>query len=63
MGGKFAPKFFGACGGLESYYVVFSVFEPSIAHLLVTSPPQAENFGISKVENEIFIKENNKFEA
>ena len=46
MGGKFAPKFFGACGGLESYYVVFSVLEPSIAHLLVTSPPQAENFGI-----------------
>ena len=31
---------------LESYYVVSSVLEPSIAHLLVTSPPQAENFDI-----------------
>ena len=29
----------------------------------IISPPQAENFGISKVVNEIFIKENNKFEA
>ena len=46
MGGKFAPKNFGACGGLESYYVVFSLLDPSITHLLVASPPQAEIFDI-----------------
>ena len=46
MGGKFAPKIFGACGGLESYYVVFSLIHPSITHLLVASPPQAEIFDI-----------------
>ena len=61
MGGKFAPKIFGACGGLESYCVVFSLLEPSITHLLVASPPQAENFdicGLFSLRKCNFLKEN-----